>query len=235
MAPNNSSFPFSRPTGHDNTTPRTQDWQHCPPFANEFFPPLENTLPSFLSAALNVPLGVATTFANLVVLLAMRRVTSIRLPSKLLLCSLVLTDLGVGSVVQPQFAAFLFHRAIYPDLVPCPLYRSLIFAEFVFSIASLWTLAAISLWPIRRFVLPPEVSTDCDDQARLCSARLHLGIFRVLRRYIPLQGWTLATSNWFLLRQHSTYHFYFLYQDLPPITSSAGSSPSSHSSAATSG
>ena len=145
MAPNNSSFPFSRPTGHDNTTPRTQDWQHCPPFANEFFPPLENTLPSFLSAALNVPLGVATTFANLVVLLAMRRVTSIRLPSKLLLCSLVLTDLGVGSVVQPQFAAFLFHRAIYPDLVPCPLYRSLIFAEFVFSIASLWTLAAISL------------------------------------------------------------------------------------------
>ena len=89
--------------------------------------------------------------------------------------------------------------------------------------------------PIRRAVLPPEVSTDCDDLARLCSARLHLGIFRVLRRYIPLGGWTLATSDWFLLRRHSAYYFYFLYQDLPPITSSAGSSPSSHSSAATSG
>ena len=145
IGPNNSSFPFKQSTDHDNTTSLTQDWRLCPPFPNEVFETLDYPIPSFVGAALNVPLAVATTFANLVVLLAMRHVTSIRLPSKLLLCSLVLTDLGAGSVVQPQFAAFLFHRAIYPDLVPCPLYRSLIFAEFVFGIASLFSLATISL------------------------------------------------------------------------------------------
>ena len=87
-----------------------EDLLVCLPFQNVRFESLDNSLPYFFNAALNVPLALATTFANLVVLLAMRRVTSIRLTSKLLLCSLVMTDLGAGSVVQPQFAAFLFLR-----------------------------------------------------------------------------------------------------------------------------
>ena len=106
---------------------------------------LDSSLPYFVNAALNVPLAIATTVANLVVLLAMRHVTSIRLPSKLLVCSLVLTDLGAGSVVQPQFATRLFLRAIYPDLVPCSLLRSYAATAPLFSCASLLSLAAISL------------------------------------------------------------------------------------------
>ena len=121
------------------------DLLFCPPFPNVRFETLDSSLPYYFNAALNVPLAIATTFANLVVLLAMRRVTFIRLPSKLLLCSLVLTDLGSGSVVQSPFTAFLFLRAIYPDLVPCSLYLSFAVTACLFASASLLTVAAISL------------------------------------------------------------------------------------------
>ena len=139
MEATSSSFP--------NTTSGSlgEHTVHCPPFSNVRFKTLDSTLPYFLNAALNVPLAVATTVANLLVLLAMRHVTSIRLPSKLLLCSLVVTDIGAGSVVQPLFAAFLFFRAINPDLVPCELYISHTYTSSTFGGASLLTLTAISL------------------------------------------------------------------------------------------
>ena len=117
----------------------------CPPFPNVRFESLDSSLPFFVNAALNVPLAIATTVSNLVVLLALRHVTSIRLPSKLLLCSLVITDLGAGSVVAPQFAAFLFFRAIFPEIVQCPLYKSFFFSGSALTTASLLSLAAISL------------------------------------------------------------------------------------------
>ena len=139
MTPNNS-FASNQTIGHGNTTLLL-----CPPFPNVRFERLDSSLPYFVNAALNVPLAIATTVANLVVLLAMRPVTSIRLPSKLLVCSLVLTDLGAGSVVQPQFTTRLFLRAIYPDLVPCSLFRSYAATAPLFSCASLLSLAAISL------------------------------------------------------------------------------------------
>ena len=146
MTLSNSSFPSNQKTGHGDTTTKTHgDLLLCPPFPNVRFERLDSSLPYFVNAALNVPLAIATTFANLVVLLAIRHVTSIRLPSKLLLCSLVLTDLGAGSVVQPQFATRLFLRAIYPDLVPCSLFRSYAATAPLFPYASLLTLAAISL------------------------------------------------------------------------------------------
>ena len=143
MAPNNS-FPSNQPTGQGNRTAETvEDLLLCAPFPNVRFESLDNRLPYFVNAALNVPLAVATTVANLVVLLAMRRVTSIRLPSKLLLCSLVITDLGAGIVVAPQFAAFLFLRAIYSGSVQCPLHRSFAVTGSLSSTASLLSLTAI--------------------------------------------------------------------------------------------
>ena len=146
MSPTNSSFPSNQPTDHGNTTVKThEDLLLCPPFPNVRFESLDSSLPDLINAALNVPLAVATTVANLVVVLAIRRVTSIRLPSKLLLCSLLITDLGAGSVVAPQFAAFLLLRAIYPDTVQCPLYSSFAVTGPAFTIPSLLSLAAISL------------------------------------------------------------------------------------------
>ena len=146
MTLSNSSFPSNQTTGHGNTTAKTHgDLLLCLPFPNVRFELLDSLLPYYLNAALNAALAVATTVANVVVLLAIRHVTSIRLPSKLLLCSLVLTDLGSGSVAQPQFAAYLFLRAIYPDLVACSLIRSYGATGSIFGCASLLTLAAISL------------------------------------------------------------------------------------------
>ena len=146
MAQNYSSVPFNQPTGQGNSTAiMREDLLVCPPFSNVIFKILDTPLPYFFNAALNVPLAVATTVANLLVLLALRRVTSIRLPSKLLLCSLVLTDLGAGSVVAPKWAAFLFLRGTYPDLVQCSLQNSLVVTSSMFSTASLLNLAAISL------------------------------------------------------------------------------------------
>ena len=145
MTPNNS-FPSNQPTGQGNRTAETvEDLLLCAPVLNSRFESLDNPLPDFVNAALNVPLAVATTVANLVVLLAMRRVTSIRLPSQLLLCSLVITDLGAGFVVAPQFAAFLFLRAIYSGSVQCPLYRSLAVTGTLSTNASLLSLTAISV------------------------------------------------------------------------------------------
>ena len=146
MTLSNCSFPPNQSTGHSNPTANTKDLLVCPPFRDARFEMLCSALPCFVNAALNVPLAVATTFANLVVLLAMRRVTSIRLPSKLLFCSLLLTDLGAGSVVVPQHAAWLFHEAINPDIVVlCPLYQAFAVTSSLFCGASLITLAAISL------------------------------------------------------------------------------------------
>ena len=125
--------------------PTEQPLELCPGFPNARFPISDNPLPYFVNAALNVPLAVVTTFANLVVLLAMRRVKSIRLPSKLLLCSLVLTDLGAGSIAQPQYAAFLFVKAIHPDRVQCILVKSALVTGSLFSCVSLLTLTTISL------------------------------------------------------------------------------------------
>ena len=117
----------------------------CPPIPNVHFELLSSSLSYIVNAALNVPLAVATTFANLVVLLAMRHVTTIRLPSKLLLCSLVLTELGAVSVVQPQFVALLFSEAIYPDHEQCALLKSFLFTGSLFGLSSFFTLTSIAL------------------------------------------------------------------------------------------
>ena len=132
-------------TGHTNWTTNPQETTFCPPFKNVSFETLDSSVPYFVGAVLNGALAIAATFANLVVLLAMRRVTSIRLPSKLLLCSLVLTDLVAGLVVQPLFAGFLLMEVLGPSSVQCSLRLSFVFTGSMFSGASFLTLTAISL------------------------------------------------------------------------------------------
>ena len=118
----------------------------CAPLKIPYSVMLDTSLPYWLNGSLNAVMAIVTTFANLLVLLAMRHVTSLRLPSKLLLCSLVLTDLGTGLVNLPQFAAFLFVKAARLDPARfCPLQQSLVFCSNWLGGASLWTLTAISL------------------------------------------------------------------------------------------
>ena len=101
------------------------------------------TGPHVANAALNISLSITTTLANLVVLLAMRHVTSMRLPTKLLFCSLVLTDLGTGLLVHSQMAALVFvtiSGSYEPNLV-----RSLYMTASLLCSASLFTILGISL------------------------------------------------------------------------------------------
>ena len=118
----------------------------CEPLKIHYSERLDTSVPYWVNGSLNAVMAIVTTFANLLVLLAMRHVTSIRLPSKLLLCSLVLTDLGTGLVSQPQYAVTLFVEAARLDPARfCPLQQSFVFSSIWLGGASLWTLAAISL------------------------------------------------------------------------------------------
>ena len=102
------------------------------------------TAPYLVNAALNALLALVTIVANILVLSALRKNTSLRLPSKLLIGNLVLTDLGVGIVAQPMFAAFLVARGKgFPGL--CSIYAPLVTSAFVLACVSLLTITTISL------------------------------------------------------------------------------------------
>lgn len=62
----------------------------------------------------NMPLAFTAVLGNVLILVALRKSTSIRIPSKVLLCNLAATDLGVGTLVQPLKAvgALLEHIGI---------------------------------------------------------------------------------------------------------------------------
>ena len=102
-------------------------------------------VPYIVNASLNVPLAIVATFANVLVFAAVRHSPSIRLPSKLLLCSLVLTDLGVGLVVQPLFVTFLFTKVKESLSISCFFLRSYSSTATMFLCVSLLTMAAISV------------------------------------------------------------------------------------------
>ena len=102
---------------------------------------------TIVNAALNVVLSVVTTIANILVFPAIRKSTSLYLPSKLLLCGLVLTDLGVGLVVQPLFTVLLI--SLYKDFsrsgIGCFIIASTAITGTTMSCASVMTMELISL------------------------------------------------------------------------------------------
>ena len=56
--------------------------------------------------AVNVLFSFISMFANILILYALYKASSLHSPSKALLCSLALSDLGVGAIVQPLFVAY---------------------------------------------------------------------------------------------------------------------------------
>ena len=130
-------------TASETTTKHKSDF--CYPYANAYFETVSSIVPYTVNAALNVPLAIVATLANILVFTAIRQSTSIRLPSKILLCSLVLTDLGVGLVVQPHFVTFLLTRVKNALSTSCLVIKLGGFAGSVLYSASLFTMAAISV------------------------------------------------------------------------------------------
>ena len=56
-------------------------------------------------AAVNIVLSITASLGNILILIALRKVTSIHPPTKLLFQCLAITDLGVGLISQPLMAA----------------------------------------------------------------------------------------------------------------------------------
>ena len=118
---------------------------NCFHFTSVYYETGSSKVPYIVNASLSILLSLVTTVANILVLSAIRKNTSLRLPSKLLLGSLVLTDLGVGIVFQPLFTAFLIAK-IKDDLsISCFTFASCGITASLLACASLLTMAAISL------------------------------------------------------------------------------------------
>ena len=106
---------------------------------------LERGDDTIVNAALNVVLSVVTTIANILVFPAIRKSTSLHLPSKLLLCGLVLTDLAVGLIYEPLNTAFLISKDPLWSDTQCILGISATLVGNSMSCASLLTMTVMSL------------------------------------------------------------------------------------------
>ena len=127
----------------NSTTVDSYDRQFCPILVELAYLTDRSAI---VNAAVNLSMAVMTTLANLLVLVALRRVTSLRLPFKILLYSLVLTDLGAALLVQPQIAAIAWLRWFSK---PDPSFRqqlglSIYLTAALFSSASLFFMIGIS-------------------------------------------------------------------------------------------
>ena len=86
------------------------NFEPCFQFQKDNFEKVGSNIPYIVNAVLNIPFSLVATVANILVFLAIRK-TNLRLPFKFLLGNLVLTDVGIGVVVQPSFAVFLLAKA----------------------------------------------------------------------------------------------------------------------------
>ena len=128
-----------------NETTRKHYSYSCYSLTSANFKTVSSTVPYAVNAALNVLLAIVAILANIMVFNAIRHITSIRFPSKLLLCSLILTDLGVALVVQPQFATFLITKIKESLDISCFFLKSIAVTGHTLACASLLTMTAISL------------------------------------------------------------------------------------------
>ena len=64
------------------------------------------TISDTVLCVVNAIFSIVAVFSNLIVLYALYKATSLNSTSKALLCSLAISDLGVGAIVQPLFVAY---------------------------------------------------------------------------------------------------------------------------------
>ena len=96
-----------------------------------------------LVSALNIPLCLTAFLGNALIIVAIKKVSSLRPHSKLLLSCLAATDLCVGAIAQPLFAIYLMS----PEHSKLCLYVVVLFLTIgmIFCGVSLLTLSAISV------------------------------------------------------------------------------------------
>ena len=63
---------------------------------------------AIIFCSLNILLSITASVGNILILIALRKVTSLHSPTKLLFQCLAITDLGVGLISQPLYVIFIF-------------------------------------------------------------------------------------------------------------------------------
>ena len=106
--------------------------------------PLRGTNELWFLVVSNIFLAITSTLSNAVILAALNKVSSLHLPSKILLRSLALTDFFVGILLEPLVVIFLM--TIEHDLNHCyDLITAGLFIAILLCSVSLFTLTAISV------------------------------------------------------------------------------------------
>lgn len=84
----------------------------CFYFTDVYFDRLGNSpTPYLVGSVLNALLSITAFWGNVLILFAIWKTASLHSPSKLLIFNLALTDLAIGLITQPLFAAFLAEKA----------------------------------------------------------------------------------------------------------------------------
>ena len=94
-------------------------------------------------AAVNITLSISAFFGNILIIIVLKRASSLRPSSKLLLGCLASTDLCVGLITQPLFVAYI----ISPEHSTLCYYSSILFTRLSITLGgvSVSTLTAISV------------------------------------------------------------------------------------------
>ena len=93
--------------------------------------------------SLNIPLSITAIFGNILIIIALQKVKSLRPASKLLLGCLATTDLGVGVITHPILSSYLMS----PEHSKLCYYSKILFETVgsIFAGVSLYTVTAISV------------------------------------------------------------------------------------------
>ena len=195
-----------------------------------------STAPFIVNAALNVALSIVTTIANILVFDAIRKSTSLHLPSKLLLCGLVLTDLAVGLIYEPLNTAFLISKDPLWSYTQCILGISATLFWKLHELRFIVDYDSNEFGPLHRFSFSSQVQRNRDGQTscRVSCGRLVCLSIRVINTSMEPDGLQLLRSRWWFV--FVPRHFLGLHQDLLRLTSStwpSGATASTSGSSAT--
>ena len=126
-------------------------------------------------AAVNIVLSITASLGNILILIALRKVTSIHPPTKLLFQCLAITDLGVGLISQPLMAILM----LLVDNIDIKIWKVLFFylswsLSIAFCGVSVFTSTALSVDRLLALFFGVEVQTRCNTEANSCSSCLWL-------------------------------------------------------------
>jgi len=158
-------------------------------------------------SALNIPLSLTAFLANLVIIIALQKPSSLHPPSKLLLGCLASTDLCVGLIMQPLYVVYLmssedYRRCYYVQ-------RIFIATATVFSGFSAITLTAISVdrqvvtlrrvWVLVAFIWLNNISISA---TLIFNGDIFLKVLTIEGMLCVIISSFCYSKTYFMLRQH---------------------------------